>query len=132
MREGIRRIANGEYATITKLDRHSIEVQFDKERKLALPLSDARKIDLGYASTSHAAQGSTVDRVIVNVDSSRSVDLVNQRQLYVSISRPRIEARIHTDNAHVMRRAVARTQGEELALDVIQQQQPRQSTGIRI
>jgi ATP-dependent exoDNAse (exonuclease V) alpha subunit len=68
---------------VTKLDRHHIEVKFDNGRKLSMPLSEARKIDLGYASTSHAAQGSTVDRVIVNIDSHRSPDLVNERQFYM-------------------------------------------------
>ena len=65
-----RRIANGEYATITKLDQHQIEVQLDKGRKLSMPLADARKVDLGYATTTHAAQGSTVDRVIANIDAA--------------------------------------------------------------
>jgi hypothetical protein len=32
-----RRIANSEYATITKLDRHQIEVRLDKGRKLSMP-----------------------------------------------------------------------------------------------
>jgi hypothetical protein len=70
-----RRIANHEYGTIRKLDGHNIEVKFDKGRKLSMPLSDARKVDLGYASTSHASQGSTVQRVVMHVDSTRHVDL---------------------------------------------------------
>jgi len=97
-----------------------------------MPLSEARKVDLGYCSTSHAAQGSTVDRVIVNIDSSRSVDLVNLRQAYVSLSRARLDAHIYTDDVQGMRRAVARTQEKELALDVVQKYRPRQSPGLRI
>ena len=97
-----------------------------------MPLAEARKVDFGYASTSHAAQGSTVDRVIVNSDSRRGADLVNERQFYVSISRARTDARIYTDSIQGLRRAVARTQEKELALDVVQQRQPRQSTGMRI
>ena len=46
--------------------------------------------DYGYASTSHAAQDATVDRVIVNIDTTRSAQLVNARQFYVSISRARL------------------------------------------
>ncbi len=128
-----RRIANHQYGTILKLDRQHIEVRFDKGRKVSMPLSDARKVDLGYASTSHASQGSTVQRVIINIDSTRSPDLVNERQAYVSVSRPEIEARIYTDDAKAMRRAVSRHQEKELALDVVQKRQPyRQSTGLRI
>jgi ATP-dependent exoDNAse (exonuclease V) alpha subunit len=126
-----RRIANHEYATIRKLDGHNIEVRFDKGRKVSMPISDARKVDLRYASTSHASQGSTVDRVILNIDSTRSVDLVNIRQWYVGSSRPEFDARIYTNSVQGMRRAVARTQDKELALDVVKQQ-PRQSIGLSI
>jgi conjugative relaxase-like TrwC/TraI family protein len=125
-----RRIANHEYATIQKLNDRNIEVQFDKGRKLSMPLADARKVDLGYASTSHASQGSTVQHVVLNVDSSRHVDLVNIRQWYVGVSRPELDARIYTDSVQGMRRAVARKQEKELALDVIQRQ--RQSAGMRM
>ena len=49
-----------------------------------------------------------MDRVIVNVDSMRSAQLVNRRQFYVSISRARHDARVYTDDAEALRRAVAR------------------------
>ena len=114
-----RRIANGEYATITKLDQHQIEVHLDKGRKLSMPLADARKVDLGYASTSHSAQGASVDRVLANIDSRRSAQLVYDRMCYVAISRARLDARIYTDDQDRMRRAVARTQDKELALDLV-------------
>ena len=47
-------------------------------------------------STSHSAQGATVDRVIVNIDSQLSPELVNRKQLYVSISRARNSLAIYT------------------------------------
>ena len=97
-----------------------------------MPPDDGRKVDLGYASTSHAAQGSTVDRVIAHIDSRRPAGLVNQRQSYVSLSRSRLDARIYTDDVQAMRRAVARTQEKELALDIAPQQKRRHSTGLRI
>jgi hypothetical protein len=122
-----RGIANHQYATIRKLDAHNIEVRLDNGRKLSMPISDARKVDLGYASTSHAAQGSTVQRVIMHVDSTRHVDLVNNRQWYVGVSRPELDARVYTDSVQGMRRAVARRQDKELALDVVEH---RQSTSM--
>ncbi len=126
-----RRIANGEYATVRRLDGDNIEVRFDKGRKVSIPLSDARKVDLGYASTSHASQGSTVDRAILNIDSTRNPELINQRLFYVGGSRARLDLRVYTDSVQGMRRAVARTQDKELALDVVERQQ-RQSTAMRI
>jgi ATP-dependent exoDNAse (exonuclease V) alpha subunit len=127
-----RRIANGRYATITSLNRQNIAVTFDNGRTVSMPLSEARKVDLGYCSTSHASQGSTVQRAILNVDSSRRAELVNLRQFYVGSSRPEFELRIYTDSVQGMRRAVARTQEKELALDVVPRQQHRQSTGFRM
>jgi hypothetical protein len=58
--------------------------------------------------------------------------LVNVRQAYVSLSRARLDARIYTDDIERMRRAVARTQEKELALDLIERQQRRPSTVMRI
>jgi conjugative relaxase-like TrwC/TraI family protein len=127
-----RRIANGKYATVTALDRHDIEVRFDHNRKLSMPLSDARKVDLGYCSTSHKSQGSTVHKVIINIDSSRHAELVNDRQFYVSATRPEWDARIYTDSVQGMRRAVARRQEKTLALDVVAQQRRQQPTAMRI
>jgi hypothetical protein len=50
-----------------------------------MPLPDTRKVDLGYASMSHAARGTTVDHTIINIGSARGVDLVNERQYYISL-----------------------------------------------
>jgi len=114
------RIANHESAVIKSVSGKQIEFSFENGRRLKLPLEQAKHIDLAYATTSHASQGSTVDRVLINIDSQRSPDLVNQRQFYVSLSRPRKEARVYTDDADRMRRAVARKQDKELALDLVQ------------
>jgi conjugative relaxase-like TrwC/TraI family protein len=124
-----RRIVNGQFATIRRLNSRNIEVEFDNRRRVQMPLADARKVDLGYASTSHMSQGTTVDRAIIHIDSGRNADLVNQRQAYVSLSRPRIEARIYTDDMQAMRRAVTRKQEKELSLNVVE---PRRPVSMRI
>jgi hypothetical protein len=54
----------------------------------------------------------------------RSAQLVNRRQFYVSISRARHHARVHTDDAEALRRAVVRDPHKEIALDAVR---PRQS-----
>ena len=127
-----RRIANGKFVTITALDQQNIEVRFEGGRKLAMALSEARKVDLGYCSTSHASQGSTVDRVIVNIDAGRSAEIVNDRMLYVAISRARFDSRVYTNSIEGMRRAVARTQEKELALNIAPERSYQQSAGMRI
>ena len=124
-----RRIPNHAFATVTGLNSSQIQVRFDNGRKLSMPIADARKVDLGYASTSHAAQGATVQRVIINIDSKRNPELVNQQLAYVSLSRARLEAHVYTDDITGMRRAVQRRQEKSVALDIGQkQQQPHRMT----
>jgi conjugative relaxase-like TrwC/TraI family protein len=65
-------------------------------------------IDQGIAVTSHAAQGKTVDQVIVSAP-VESFSQVSQEQLYVSMSRARHAMHLVTDNKAALRAAVIRT-----------------------
>ena len=100
----------------------------------ALVLADGRVIPEnyrtfthGYAVTSHAAQGKTVDEVLV-VTSSRSLPAVSQEQFYVSISRGRDTCRVFTDDADLLRSHVTRSSTRLAAVEVISQQRLRLST----
>jgi hypothetical protein len=99
-------------------------VALENGRRLSTPLAGARKVDLAYWVTSHASQGSTGHKAIINIDSSRHVDLVNDHHWYVSKTRPEWDLRIYTDSVEGMRRATTRTQEKELALDVLKQPRP--------
>jgi ATP-dependent exoDNAse (exonuclease V) alpha subunit len=110
-------IANGEFATILEIDAGQTRLRTDSGREIAAANSRLRHIDYGYASTSHASQGATVDRVIVNIDTQRSTRLVNRRQFYVSLSRARHDARIYTENTEALTRAVGREQLKSTALE---------------
>ena len=99
------KVANGEFATVFQIAGDSAVLKLDRGRTLKTRLSELQHIDYGYASTSHAAQGATVDRVIVNIDTTRGVQLVNRRQFYVSLSRARYDARIYTNDSGALRRA---------------------------
>ncbi len=111
------KIANGEFAAIRAIDDKQVRLRMDDGRDIRAGMPRLRHIDYGYASTSHSSQGATVDRVIVNIDTTRSVKLVNQRQFYVSISRARHDARIYTDDATALARAVGREQLKSTALE---------------
>ena len=106
------KVANGEFATVVGLDAQRATLRLDSKREVSASLAHLRRIDHGYASTSHAAQGATVDRVIVNIDATRSAQLVNRKQFYVSLSRARYDARLYTDDASALRRALARNPGK--------------------
>jgi ATP-dependent exoDNAse (exonuclease V) alpha subunit len=111
------RVANGEFATVAAISSEQSLLQMDDSRELKAATPWLRHIDYGYASTSHSSQGATVDRVIVNIDTTRSVKLVNERQFYVSISRARYDARIYTDDANALARVVGREQLKPTALE---------------
>jgi len=116
----IARIANGEYAPSQARRPATSEVRFDKGRKvsMAYPMPETR---LGYASTSHASQAVRCS-VQSSISIAPAVQFVNQRQWYVS-SRGRRFGGVYTGQCAAMRRAVARTQEKELALDVVESAQ---------
>jgi hypothetical protein len=72
----------------------------------------------GYAVTSHAAQGKTVDEVLV-VASARSLPAVHQEQFYVSISRGRERCQIFTDDSDLLRSHVTRSSARLAAVEVV-------------
>jgi ATP-dependent exoDNAse (exonuclease V) alpha subunit len=91
----------------------------------ALVLTNGRVIPLnyctfthGYAVTSHAAQGKTVDEVLV-VASSRSLPAVHQQQFYVSISRGRERCQVFTDDVERLRSHVTHSSERLAAVEVI-------------
>ena len=91
-------LANGEFANIEAIDDRRAVLRLDNGKELSAALDRLRHIDHGYASTSHSAQGATVDRVIVDIDTRLSQELVNRKQFYVSISRARNALAIYTND----------------------------------
>ena len=110
-------VANGEFATIIAIDDHRARLRIDNERQIGAAIARLKHIDYGYASTSHSSQGATVDRVIANIDTLRSAELVNRKQFYVSISRARHAATIYTDHRSALQHAVSRTREKSIALE---------------
>lgn len=60
----------------------------------------------GYATTSHASQGKTVDAVFI-AERAASLGAASAEQFYVSVSRARRDVRIYTDDKDALARAVA-------------------------
>ena len=79
---------------------------------------DYRTFTHGYAVTSHAAQGKTVDEVLV-VASSRSLAAINQQQFYVSISRGRERCQVFTDDKDLLRSHVTHSNARVAAVEVV-------------
>jgi hypothetical protein len=82
--------------------------------------ADYRTFTHGYAITSHAAQGKTVDEVLV-VASSRSLPAINQEQFYVSISRGRERCQVFTDDSELLRSHVTHSSARLAAVEAMPQ-----------
>ena len=67
----------------------------------------------GYASTSHAAQGKTVDKVFVAMGQD-ALMAASREQFYVSVSRGRESVKLYTDDKQAMLDAV-KTSGQRLS-----------------
>ena len=115
------RLANGEFATIVTIDERTARIRTEDGRVVEAHANRLRHIDYGYASTSHSSQGATVDRVIVNIDTIRSAELVNRKQFYVSISRARHGVSVYTDDRERLRHVVSRSREKSVALQQVHQ-----------
>jgi hypothetical protein len=80
-------------------------------------------LDHGYAVTSYSAQGKTMDRVLVNAETTETDLLLNQRMAYVAISRARFDARVYTDSAADLGGALNRPKDKEMALEALKESQ---------
>ena len=110
-------VANGEFATVIAIDDRKARLRRDNGRELSAAIDRLKHIDYGYASTSHSSQGATVDRVITNIDTLRSAELVNRKQFYVSISRARHALSLYTDDRARLDSAVGRDREKSIALE---------------
>ncbi len=114
-------LVNGATATIETMGRKSLVLVTDDDRRLKMGFDDPRlrHIAHAYATTVHAAQGLTRDKVIAVLDSGHG-PLANQQTFYVEISRARDEAIILTDNREQLAETLEENTGEVLtALEAV-------------
>lgn len=74
-----------------------IRLDSGKFQALDLTKSSDQHLRHGYVQTAHAAQGRTAERVMIHAD-SRATNLVDQKMMYVGISRAKVSAAVYTDN----------------------------------
>jgi conjugative relaxase-like TrwC/TraI family protein len=110
-----KKFVNGELVEVKALQGDSVLLADGR----VIP-ADYRTFTHGYAVTSHAAQGKTVDEVLV-VASSRSLPAVSQEQFYVSISRGRERCQIFTDDSDLLRSHVTHSSARLAAVEAMPQ-----------
>ncbi|MBU6394100.1 MAG: relaxase domain-containing protein [Sphingomonadales bacterium] len=107
---------NGLHGTITGIDpgRQQATFALNNGREQRLDLTDPRDAHLrhAYVQTAHAAQGQTAERVLIHAD-SRSANLVDQKMLYVALSRATSEAIVFTDDRARLVHAIQERAGEK-------------------
>jgi ATP-dependent exoDNAse (exonuclease V) alpha subunit len=108
-----RRLANGELVTVHAVNA-SGEIALDDGRVMP---RDYRQFVRGYAVTSYASQGKTVDYVLFSDSAVKAA--TNAQQWYVSISRGRKGIRIFTSDKWQLCENVSRSGNRALALDLV-------------
>ncbi|HTS16648.1 MAG TPA: MobF family relaxase [Verrucomicrobiae bacterium] len=108
-----RRLANGELVTVDRV-LNGGRVRLQDGRILE---SDYRQFVRGFAITSYASQGKTVDYVLFSDSTVKPA--TNQQQWYVTISRGRKGIRIFTSDKQQLRENICRSGDRELALDMV-------------
>lgn len=112
-------LINGELVEVARVENSTLHLKDGR----VLP-SHYRSFTHGYAITSQAAQGQTVDQVIV-VASGQSPAAVHKEQFYVSISRGREVCRIFTDDRERLRTQTDRSSHRLGAVEVIHRRPSR-------
>jgi ATP-dependent exoDNAse (exonuclease V) alpha subunit len=105
-------VANRDLGTVTVIEDTKMTVRLDDktQRTVTFDTAEFRQFDHGYAVTSHSSQGLTAGRVLANIDTGSSRNLINSRLAYVAISRASDDARVYTNDAVTL--------GERLASDI--------------
>src|SRR5208282_2793313 len=107
-----RRLANGELVTVKQIHADGRIALIDGR---TLP-RNYRQFVLGYAVTSYAAQGKTVDYVLFSDSAVKAA--TNEQQWYVTISRGRKGVKIFTADKIQLRQNIAHSGHRTLALDM--------------
>lgn len=97
------RLNNGDIFTVKGFTKQG-DIRLHTGKTLS---KDYANLSQGFVTTSHSAQGSTVQEVFI-AQSSQSIPATTQQQFYVSISRAKERCRIYTDDKKSLEQAVKR------------------------
>lgn len=111
-------VMNGQAGKILTVEENRIVVE-SSGRQIIFDPRKYNHIDHGYAMTTHKAQGITVDRVIINIDSSQK-KLNSRNSYYVDISRARHKISIYTDSKEKLGEQVGKWEKKITSNDFVQ------------
>ena len=110
-------VKNGTLGTVEQVSAQSMTVQTDDGRSVQFDLKDYNKIDHGYATTIHKAQGMTVDRAHVLATPG-----MDAHSSYVALSRHRDGVELHYGrddfaNPNRLTQTLSRDRAKDMASD---------------
>ncbi len=109
-------LVNSRTAEVIRVAHGRVTFRLEGGKTLELGVNDPqlRHLDHAWASTVHAFQGRTVDRVIAAMEAWHK-HLTTQKSFYVEISRARDRAELVTDDAKALREQLEAVTGERIA-----------------
>ena len=109
-------LVNSGTAEVTGVRKGRVTFELEDGRKLTLTPGDPqlRHLDHAWASTVHAYQGRTVDRVIATMEANHP-RLTTAKAFYVEISRARDGAELVTDDAQALKERLEAVTGERIS-----------------
>ena len=109
-------LVNSGSAEVTAVKENRVSLRLEDGRALELRAGDPqlRHVDRAWASTAHAFQGRTVDRVIAAMEANHP-HLTTQKTFYVEISRARHRAELVTDDRGALRERLEAATGERIS-----------------
>ena len=108
-------LANGDRFTVAAVAKNAVTLH-DGKREVVLPADRPLHMDHAYATTVHSSQGTTAERVLIDVATNSRT--TGKDVYYVAISRARKEARIYTDDRAKLPLAVAREHAKHAAMEL--------------
>ena len=118
------RVANSELGRIEQIEGQRFTVALDDGRRVRFDTGEFQHLDHGYTVTSYSSQGQTVERVIINANTTEPDVLLNQRMSYVAVSRAREDAVVYTNSEAELGEALDRQVNKQMALEAVHEAQP--------
>lgn len=117
-------VSNGDRARVMEVAPGRVALETEKGRRIELDGGRPMHLEHAYATTVHSAQGLSMDRMMVDLD-TRSMT-TGKDLYYVAISRARYQASIYTNSRAELPVAIGRENVKTAALDIQPRlQQPR-------
>lgn len=111
-------INSGNLGRVERVSENSLLVKMENGEAKLVSNKDLKHTDHAYCMTSHKGQGTTVDSVIIHINSEHRDSMVNKTMAYVAISRAKSEVSIVTNDEVEAQKAIEREYKKDIALDI--------------